>query len=218
MVRGFSSPPIAKMGVLKSFTKGLHAGSLETRLADMPGNPLDWSPDGKFLLFSAFGARGLELLSLTGPRQQTPLLPTAFGEQDAKFSPDGRWIAYTSNKSGPFEVYVRSFNPEAGRVEPVEYRVSTGSGAGPRWRRDGKELYYLNQQQGVMAVRFENTKPQAARKLFQSCLQSFWAHYWQSNYDVNGDGTRFLFACPAPQPPMQVHVVVNWTSLLPRQP
>ena len=69
-----------------------------------------------------------------------------------------------------------------------------------------------------MAVRFENAQPQTPRKLFQSCLQIFNGNHWQSTYDVNADGTRFVFACDEKKPAMQIHVVVNWMKLLPQHP
>jgi len=205
-------------GMLKPFMKGAQAASQESRLENMRADPMDLSPNGKYLLFTTSGASGLETLTLSTPRKRAPFLQPSFGEQDAKFSPDGKWVAYTSNKSGTFEVYIRSFRAETDSAEPVEYRVSTGSGAFPRWRRDGRELYYLNRELSVMAVRFENAKALTPRKLFRTCLQLFGSSNWQSSYDVNADGTRFVFACDEKKPPMQMHMVVNWMNLLPQHP
>jgi eukaryotic-like serine/threonine-protein kinase len=76
---------------------------------------------------------------LTGERQPFPFLQTEFSEEHPQFSPDGRWLTYTSNESGRPEIYIQSFPPSGGK-----WRVSTHGGAHPRWRGDGKELFYLD--------------------------------------------------------------------------
>jgi serine/threonine protein kinase/Tol biopolymer transport system component len=111
---------------------------LENNLAQ---EPTDWSPDGRFLLYtqSQTGDIGdLWVLPMQGDLKSFPLTDTGFDERDGRFSPDGRWIAYSSDLSGKREIYVRSF-PGPSR----EWHISSGGGQSPRWSHDGKTIYYL---------------------------------------------------------------------------
>ena len=111
--------------------------------------PTDWSPDGRHVLYYTFDGKtqnDIWALSLTD-RKPFPLVQTEFEERGAKFSPDGRWIAYQSNESGQFEIYVQPF-PGPG----AKTRISTAGGAQVRWRQDGKELFYLALDGRLMAV------------------------------------------------------------------
>ena len=101
----------------------------------------DWSPDGHVLLYRRLDPKtGTDIwaLPLEGDRRAFPVVQTSFEERDAQFSPDGKWIAYQSNESGRFEVYVQPFPGPGGKTQ-----VSTGGGAQPRWQRDGRELFYI---------------------------------------------------------------------------
>ncbi len=112
--------------------------------------PDDWSPDGKLLVYEQTGqntAVDLWLLSLSGDRKPVPYLQTPFDEMGARFSPDGRWMAYESNESGQFQVYV-----QAVPISGAKYQISTSGGSAPRWRRDGKELFYVSGDGKLMAV------------------------------------------------------------------
>ena len=107
-----------------------------------------WSPDGRFLLYSVVHpktASDIWVLLLEGDRKPVPFLTTEFSETTPRISPDGHWVAYISNESGRPEVYVRSFFMNAtGTVETGgKWPVSGGPGANPRWRSDGREIYYL---------------------------------------------------------------------------
>ncbi|MFN0110172.1 MAG: protein kinase domain-containing protein, partial [Blastocatellia bacterium] len=113
----------------------------------------DWSSDGKYLVYrkdSEKTAFDLWLLPLFGDRQPKPYLNTQFDESWGKVSPDGRWLVYQSNESGRNEIYVQAF-PEPGR----KVIVSKGGGTLPRWRRDGRELYYVAPDDKLMAVPVE---------------------------------------------------------------
>ena len=108
---------------------------------DMVQEPTDWSPDGRFLLYtqSETGDIGdLWVLPMKGDLKSFPLTDTGFDERDGRFSPDGRWIAYSSDVSGKREIYVRSF-PGLSR----EWQISSGGGKSPRWSDDGTKIYYL---------------------------------------------------------------------------
>src|SRR5499433_2126200 len=115
-----------------------------------PVGPYDWSPDGKFILYGTISpntGNDLWLLPLFGDQKPTPFIQTEFNETQGRFSPDGRWVAYSSNESGQFQVYVQSFPISGGK-----WQVSTTGGAQPQWRRDGKELFYLAPDRKIMSV------------------------------------------------------------------
>jgi Tol biopolymer transport system component len=111
---------------------------------------LDWSRDGRFLLYSTQDpktASDLWALPMMGERKPFAVLQSSFDEIGGQFSPDGRWLAYASNESGRYEIYVRTF-PESGG----KWQVSVAGGVQPRWRRDGGELYYVALDTRLMAV------------------------------------------------------------------
>jgi len=174
--------------------------------------PSDWSSDGRFLLYmvSAGGNTGYDLwvLPMEGERKPIPVLQTEFNETLGQFSPDGRWIAYQSTESTPPQVYVMGFPKSGGK-----FQVSTNGGVRPRWRRDGKEIYYLGPDRKLMAVEvkatattFETGRP---RELFQTRVVT--APPFSHTYDVTADGQRFLMntVLEAEGPP-PITVVMNW--------
>ena len=112
--------------------------------------PTDWSLDGRFLIYYEIDPktkRDIWVLPLSGDRKPFPFLQTESSEAAGQLSPDGRWMAYTSDQSGAFEIYVRSFPSGGG-----QWQVSTKGGTGPCWRRDGKELFYYAPDGKLMAV------------------------------------------------------------------
>jgi len=180
--------------------------------------PTDWSPDGRFLLYTTTGG-DVWLLPLSGDRKPVPFLRTPFFEGWARFSPDGRWIAYQSNASGRQEVYVQPFREGSGAPSTGIWQVSTDGGTDPQWRRDGKELFYLAPDRTLMAAEvkagatFEAGSPRplfAGRALAVSFV---FAVSSPSNYAVSADGQRFLVNTPiedAAPPPIQV--MLSWAS------
>ena len=137
-----------------------------------------------------------------------------FNEEQARFSPMGRWVAYVSNQSGVQEVYVREFATDfsSGSASTGEsVLVSRGGGSAPRWRGDGRELFYLAPGGKLMAVdvitspRFQSGTPSP---LFQTPPGTL-------DVDVAADGKRFLLVTPAgPSASVPFTVVLNWTSSL----
>ena len=125
------------------------AGSQETLWESGAGNWLvDFSPDGRFLSYTHTGKSfELWILPLTGDRRPYRFYPSESMQFHGLFSPDGKWIAYTSNETGDFEVYVQPF-PATGE----KWKVSAQGGGQPRWRGDGKEMFYRTGDGRMMAV------------------------------------------------------------------
>jgi len=182
----------------------------------------DWSRDGRFLLYEAFDPKtnwDIWVLPLGGGKKPVPFLVTEFNEHAARFSPDGHWVAYDSNESGHYEIYVRSFamNSAGTTVEASgKWQVSDGYGREPRWRGNGRELYYTGGDGKVMAVEiatnpeFKPGKPQPLG--FTARARSTTGIGWGST----ADGRRFLVATPktaaknsGPEP---YTVILNWQA------
>jgi hypothetical protein len=170
-----------------------------------------WSPDGRFLLYSLVDNKTLAdlwVLPLAGEPKPQPFLRTEFVEGLGRFSPDGRWIAYHSNESGRLEVYVGAF-PGPGE----KWRVSTAGGTFPRWRSDGKEIFYVTADNMLMVAEVNGQGAGfdvgAVRPLFE--LQPAPGGY---GYDVAGDGQRFLVNAPIETASEPLDVILNWTAVL----
>jgi Tol biopolymer transport system component/predicted Ser/Thr protein kinase len=178
--------------------------------------PLAWAPDGRWLLFQSLDPRtGWDLwaLPLVGDRTPVPVVQTRFNDQEAQFSPDGQWIAYSSDESGRLQVYVQPFGKAGAREQ-----ISPAGGSQPMWRRDGRELFYLSADRRLMAVdvrsgaaTFDFGTP---RPLFQMRISDVPARNY---YQVSPDGQRFLVATLQGEGTAlasQIAVVLNWPSLL----
>ena len=180
--------------------------------------PRDWSADGRFILYqSSTASTGFDLwvLPLFGDRKPIPYLQTRFSEQEGRFSPNGRWIAYNSNESGRSEVYVQPFPAAAGK-----WQISTNGGYTPKWSRDGKELFYIAADGTFMAVpvntgaTFEAGVPKA---LFQTAFVGFpFGGY--NHYAVSADGRRFLMNVSTGEANKSpITVVLNWLAGIRKQ-
>jgi Tol biopolymer transport system component len=180
----------------------------------------DWSRDGKFMLFVREGdgtQEDLWILPMSGDRKPFPFSQTAFSEEQGQFSPDGKWIAYASDETGRPEVYVQSF-PATG----VKSRISNNGGTQPRWRGDGKEIFYLGADRKMMAApiistgaHFESGTPGALFQTKMASIDGELGPYIIFNYAVTGDGKRFLMNEPSGEEAWPaISVVLNWTSTL----
>jgi serine/threonine protein kinase/Tol biopolymer transport system component len=175
----------------------------------------DWSPDGRLVVYDTGGGLGAEAASdlwvapLDGDRKPIPFLVRPFTDTQARVSPDGRFIAYSSNESGTQEVYVMDFPKPTGK-----WKVSTEGGAEPQWRRDGRELFYLGgrpRKLMTVDVRAVGATFQAGvpRALFEANLDP--RANVRNRYVVSPDGQRFLIIAPAEQAgPTPLTVVLNW--------
>jgi len=181
--------------------------------------PSSVSRDGRLLLYFANDPKtkyDLWVLPLTGDKKPFPFLRTQYSEVDGRFSPDGHWVAYASDESGHYEIYVRKFSPEPtaeGSDTGGKWQVSYSGGQEPRWSVDGKELYYLTRDWRVMAVEVGTNpifKAGTPKLLFQAPSQPD-----NTAGDYSIDGKRFLFLAPAEQTAQAPFtVVLNWPSLL----
>jgi len=172
--------------------------------------PTDWSPDGKFLTYieGALGGWAIWMLPLDGPRKPYLFHQSQFAEREASFSPDGKWVAYCSNESGDYKVYVVPFPDPGGK-----WQVSPGGGCGPRWRRDGKELFYLSSDSKMMAAEVKASGSSfevgAIHALFATRPYGVFGRF-----DVSADGKRFAVPYEAGQPSAAITLVVNWPAEL----
>ncbi len=189
------------------------AGSEELVLeSNLQKFPNDWSRDGRFIAYHADDPKtknDIWILPMKSERKPLLFLQTEFNENRATFSPDGRWIAYQSDESGRNEVYIRPFPGPGGK-----WQVSTNGGIRPRWRRDGKELFYFALDDKIMATEIKlgssTVDVGSARSFFQ--FRPF-AGGNRDIYDVTGDGQRFLVASPGREESSSpVTLVVNWTT------
>jgi Tol biopolymer transport system component len=185
-------------------------------------HPNGFSPDGRFLIYDDHTAQRQDLWILPiepssgGDRKPIPFLVTPADETYGQFSPDGKWIAYSSDESGRREVYVQGFVPDRVPTAGVgKWQMSTAGGDKPRWRRDGKELYYLAPDRKLMAVPIKlgpPFEPGVAVPLFETRTVGFFP------YDVSPDG-RFLLNTAAESEATQsspITIVLNWQAELKR--
>ena len=170
--------------------------------------PDDWSPDGRFLMYETGGLgahQEIWAVALFGDRKPFQVVPAgAYYNNKAKFSPDGRWVAYESNESGRAEIYLVPF-----QGAQVKRQVSTSGGFAPHWRRDGKEIFYVTLDGTLMAVPFAEKQGGfnvgSAKPLFR--VPGY-------DYDVSPDGTKFICYYVSDPNSDPIALVLNWTDLL----
>jgi Tol biopolymer transport system component len=175
--------------------------------------PLDWSRDGKFILYRAQSeilVPSLFALAADGTGEPVTIADTSADERVGQFSPDGKWVVFESNESGRFEIYVQRF-PGPG----VKTLVSTAGGRQPRWSADGRELFYIAPDATLMAAAMrvaadgKTIEPGVAQTLFVAPVSSTPSGGSNIEYAVSRDGQRFLMDMLIEQAGQPVTVVLN---------
>ena len=211
-----STNEVGKRGIVQKAANGV--GELELLLNGV-NFPHDISPDGRFILFTRRGEKtrlDIWVLPRFGDKKEFPLLNSAFDEREPQVSPDGRWLAYCSDESGSYEIYVRPFSAD-GKVGDDKRRVSTNGGSEVKWRANGQELFYVAEDGKMMsapvktsgaAIEFGTPHALFKTRIFgqQAILHEF---------DVTPDGQRFIIGTligePKAPPPT---VILNWAAEL----
>ena len=172
-----------------------------------------WSSDGKFILYSIAGAQtgpDIWVLPLAGDRKPFPFLESVNDERFAQFSPDGRWVADAASESGRPEVYVAPFPGPGGNQQ-----ISIAGGSYPRWRSDGKELFYQSLDNKLMAATGradgERVELDAVQPLFEMRAPDGLPRNF---YDVASDGQRFMIVVPDDTASTPLTLVSNWPTLV----
>ena len=203
-------------GPLNLFWKPADGSGAAERLttSEQDQSPTSWSPDGQVLAFyersfaegQASTDRNIWVVPLEGEREPRPFLQTPFNEGGAVISPDGRWLAYVSNESGRFDVYVQPFPGPGGKRQ-----ISTEGGNEPVWSRNGEELFYRNGNQ-MMAVEITTEPTFSAGTpsiLFEGAFRR--GSVLRADYDIAPDGQRFVMLQQGGTDALtQINVVLNW--------
>jgi serine/threonine protein kinase len=181
-----------------------------------PKAATDWSKDGRFVLYrSSDPQNGWDIwaLPLDGSRNSLSVARTRFDERDGQFSPDAKWVAYQSNESGRFEIYVQPFPAPGGKAT-----VSSDGGAQVRWRTDGKELFYVAFDNRLMAVpvqvapNSETLDVGAPIPLFTTQIGGAVQGANRQQYMVSSDGQRFLMNTVVDEVTSPIVVLLNWQA------
>jgi Tol biopolymer transport system component len=239
----FASKRNNKWGIYVKLADGTAKEELVTE-SDLPKTPMSWTPDGKLLVYQIEDAKtrsDVWAVPLSGDRKPIPILQSQFNETNPQVSPDGKWIAYSSNETSRYEIYIKPF-PEG----PGKWQVSTDGGVYPRWRRDGKELFFAqapNMMAAEIRVMGSSVQPGVPRMLFSigdPAGAAFNTHARFHFYAVSADGQRFLMPQPGAAPTLSggladqlatvadqggiatpagstITVVLNWPLLLKRK-
>jgi Tol biopolymer transport system component len=205
-----------RKGVRDLYQKPVRGAGSEELLLATPEtkDPVDWSPDGRFFLYGTVDPRtgnDIWALSIGGAdRKPFPVVQTTFNEHSGQFSPDGKWIAYQSNESGRYEIYIQLFPGPGGKTQ-----ISTSGGRSPRWRRDSKELFYVAPDDRLMVVPItfasngQTLEPGTPVPLFVTHTVRPGYDTW--DYLVASDGQRFLMNTPTEETVTSpIVLLMNW--------
>ena len=220
-----------KDGKWSLFSKPIDGSGPEELLmaSQYPIGALGWTPDGRFFLYNEYSpATGNDILMIPmeGDRKPRPLLQTAFSEQWASLSPDGRWMAYTSDESSQNEAYVIPFPGNSAGTGGTR-RISTDGGEHPQWAPNGRELYYYT---GVSTESSANAAYGQRLKMFAVPIETksgfqagkphllFEGPYFQSFHDFaptpDGRGFILIREMQSQSAPTELGIVLNWFEQL----
>ncbi len=179
--------------------------------------PSDWSPDSQYIIFTEVNPKtkyDLWVMPLGEPKKVFPFIVTNANEGQARFSPDGKWVAYCSNESGQPEIYVQPFLTG----KEGKWQVSTKGGYTPRWSKDGKELFYLSLDNQITSTEvklgstFEAAAPRPLFDIHPYRIQRIAP--WSEAFEPDPDGRRFAVHSALTSSPPNITVVLNWPLLL----
>jgi Tol biopolymer transport system component len=184
-------------GNFNIYLKSIKGSSEEKALhpSEDDERPQSWSPDGKYLVFdrrptSRQGMSEIQIYPFDGDHKTYSLLNAAYANSDGQVSPDGHWIAFVTSQTSRSEVYISNFPKPTGK-----WQISSTGGQTPRWRRDGKVLFYATQDGMLMAVEVTPGKGDLAVGASKPISQKPVAlRGWNAIYDVSPDGQRFAAA------------------------
>jgi Tol biopolymer transport system component len=171
--------------------------------------PSDWSPNGEHIALVTGTPTNVWLMPVADGRNPVRLTRSPADQMHPNFSPDGRFIAYTSNESGRYDVFVETLPPSDRR-----WHISTNGGYEPRWRADGREIYYLSEDRQLMAVTVTSGRAPfgVPRPLFHTEVHPG-VNVLRTHYVPSRDGTRFLVNTRSRDTaPVPITVVLNWTA------
>jgi Tol biopolymer transport system component/predicted Ser/Thr protein kinase len=198
-----------KAGDWEIYTQPADGSQAAEALIKRPNDqfPFSFAPDGTLLFRETLPTSGKDLWSISQDGKLKQVRVTKYNEDNAVFSPDGRWIAYDSDESGQTQIYIQSYPGGEKRIP-----ISTGGGKLPRWSRDGKELFYFaGDALMAMALGPDGTLASAPHRLFDR------SGFLSNSHDVSLDGRHFLMIRRDPgSVPRQLNVIVNWTDELDR--
>jgi dipeptidyl aminopeptidase/acylaminoacyl peptidase len=201
--------------LLQRLSNGIGAEEILTAVG-IDKIPESWSPDGRFVVYQNVGptsgsnANDLWVLPMSPDAKPFPLVQSPFSERRSRFSPDGRFVAYDSNESGRFEIYVTTFPDGRGK-----WQVSSTGGTEPRWRADGRELFYISGINKLMAATVSTAGSQLTVGASQPLFDIHRPASGLGVYDVSPDGQRFLVNTTDERSNANtLTVIVNWPSLL----
>lgn len=198
---------------LSLFRKAVDGNSPPVLLASSDRGliPSDWSRDGKYIAVVSSTPetnKDMWILPYDGDHKLTPFMQTRFNERSPRFSPDTRWMAYSSDEAGHYEIYVAPF-PAGGK----KWQVSTAGGSQPLWSRDGTEPFYLSPDNTVMAasVTAGGTEPKIGVPAALFC-----AHPRNFDYGIYNDTSdgRFLISSAADESTAPLTLISNWPALI----
>jgi eukaryotic-like serine/threonine-protein kinase len=206
--------PPPQLHALNAESAGTEKRLLKT---SVPASPSSWSSDGGLLIYDSTHPQtggDIWVLPLNGKVQPHPVIRTAADEHYGALSPDGRWLAYISNETGAYEVYVESF-PATG----FKRQVSTQGGFEPQWRRDGKELFYVAPNLTLMAVDVKSQPPTlhagAPTELFRTRIKWMEIQAVAHHYAAAPDGRRFLISSATEEArSVPVTIMLDWSAAL----
>jgi len=217
-------------GPPKLFVRGIGENDVSEPLPESYFQiPTDWSPDGRFIAFTNTSFAPVQnemqgdvwLIDMARNRKVIHLIGTRFHEADPAFSPDGQWLAFTSNESGRMEVYIQAFEAgESPRLAGERHLASRNGAVSLRWRRDGKELFYLAQDgrvYGVPITLAPQIKIGEPASLFTISTEARAALHSLEGFDVSADGQQFLIPIITSSEKSEIVVIQNWEAEAQRQ-